>query len=94
MRIDETCRYRIDVAVGVWYVGLDSDGKLRFEIGVYFTRLVFELIACEHIKAVMDYLTPAAGVTPVHSRPEHPTCFISNASTSAESNPDFAFTLT
>jgi hypothetical protein len=33
--------------------------RMRVRVFVYFSRLIFELIACEHIRDVLQGLTPA-----------------------------------
>jgi len=78
------CRCPEDVGPG---------NKVTLVFNVYFGRLLFELIACEHIKKVMEHLTPAATVSPVYTPPEHPPVFTSHSTGAADARPGFIFTL-
>lgn len=50
-------------------------------VHVYFGRLVFELIACDHIKSVLSYLRPSCPVAaPVLPLPEMPKLLTSHVS--------------
>jgi len=57
--------------------GAASDNDLRLTFHVFFSRLAFELIACDHVHAVMRALAPAGAVQPLRSLPSHPQTYFS-----------------
>lgn len=61
---------------------------------VYVSRLLFELIACPHIKHVLDHLTPPRPVhRPLLTRPTYPPCFKSHITKQHARDPRYPFSL-
>jgi hypothetical protein len=60
---------------------------------VYLCRLAFELIACEHLQAVLSRLTPAGAVSPVQPLPSYPRSLFTPPEALAADVADDPFTL-
>jgi len=59
-------------------ISLPND-PLTLRVHVYASRLAFELIACEHIKVVMERLTPPLPPVPVKPLPSYPRTLFSTS---------------
>jgi len=70
-------------------------GTLFLSLHVYFSRLLFYLIADDALHSLVKHLVPSAPiVTPVIKLPQFPQTFTSSQSETAANTPHYAFTLT
>ena len=71
----------------------EKDGRMTVYLYLYFTRLIFELIADTGMKALVEGMTKAYEVVPVRVRPPQPVLFKSTGTAIFEQNGKCKFSL-
>eukprot|EP00899_Mesostigma_viride_P014310 jgi/Mesvir1/22880/Mv19405-RA.1 len=73
--------------------GEDDESVLNVVVYIYLGRLIFELIACESVKGVMEHLEPVSHVRACEKVKDHPATYVSSLSAVAETSAGYAFTM-
>ena len=71
----------------------EKEGRLTVQLYLYFTRLIFELIADTGMKALVEGMTKAYEVIPVRVRPPQPVLFKSTGTAIFEQNGKYKYSL-
>lgn len=82
------------VVIPLPYGDIEDGSPIRLRLHLYFSRLIFFLIADDALKMIFDRMTPVARViSPVHSLPSHAIAFKSTQSSEVAREPNYAFTM-